>query len=211
MRRELRISLTALCCTGVGLYLGLIGGLFAQALPPTVASDKTGYLAGESVAIAGSGFAPDGVVTLQVVHANGAAEADAGHAPFTVDADSAGAFSASWSLGDDRAGSNFVILASGATTSALAPVAFNRIATVATSQLDYHPSDTAVVTGAGCRPGESITLLVEHSNGNNSGAGHEPFATFADGGGQISAPWYVNPDDSESSLFRLTQPVTIRA
>src|SRR5688572_13185451 len=205
MRRVVGVSIfTALFCTGVSLYVGLIGGLLAQTLPPAVLSDKTGYFAGESVAITGSGFAADEVVTLQVTHADGTAEADAGHAPFTVTADAAGAFSASWPLGDDRKGHNFALRAVGTTTPALAPVSFNRIATVGTSLYDYQPGDTAVITGAGFRPGEIVTLLVEHSNGNNQGAGHEPFATFADQYGRIDTTWYVDPDDSESSLFRLT-------
>ena len=147
MRRVFVMSIcTALVCTGVGLYAGLIGGLFAQTLPPAVISDQTGYLAGDSVAITGSGFAADEVVTLQVTHTDGTAETDAGHEPFTVTADAAGAFSASWTLGDDHKGHDFVVRAVGTTTPALAPVAFNRIATVATSQYDYQPGETAVIT-----------------------------------------------------------------
>ena len=205
MRRVFGVSIcTALFCTGVGLYAGLIGGLFAQTLPPAVISDKTGYFAGESVAITGSGFAADEVVTLQVTHADGTAEADAGHAPFTVIADAAGAFTASWTLGDDGQGHNFALRAAGTTTPALAPVAFNRIATVATSLYDYQPGDTAVITAAGFRPGESVTLLVEHSNGDNGGAGHQPFEVEADGDGRVTANWYVDPDHSIGSIFRLT-------
>ena len=201
-----RLATTAFCSAGVivVVYLIALAGLRAQAMPPGVATDKTGYLAGETVTIAGSGFSPDEVVTLQVAHADGTVEADAGHEAFTVTATAAGTFAASWTLNDDSAGNAFVLLALGTTTPALPPAAFNRIATVSTSQFDYQPGQTAIISGAGFRPGEDVTLLVEHSNGNNNGAGHQPFVIAADESGRVNTTWFVDPDDSESSLFRLT-------
>src|SRR5262245_26889525 len=60
-----------------------------------VATDKPGYLVGESAAISGSGFVSGEVVTLQVTHANGDAEANPGHVPFFAVAEADGSFSAS--------------------------------------------------------------------------------------------------------------------
>src|SRR5205814_5733840 len=36
------------------------------------------------------------------------------------------------------------------------------------------------------------------------GAGHEPWPVGADGNGDFSSSWYVNPDDSGGSYFMLT-------
>jgi hypothetical protein len=198
--------LTALWAAVVGgtCYIAVLGGLLAQVLPPAVWTDRTGYLVGETVVINGSGFAPDEVVTLQVVHADGSAANDAGHQPFTVTADSAGAFSTSWLLNEDPAGNNFVVLALGTTTPAQVPVPFKRIARVETDKYDYIAGETAVISGAGFRAGEDVVLRVEHSNGLNDGAGHEPFTVQAGDDGRILTAWYVHPDDSDGAIFRLS-------
>ena len=62
----------------------------------------------------------------------------------------------------------------------------------------------AVISGAGFRPAEVVTIHVEHSNGFNEGAGHVPFAASADADGRVVAIWHVDADDSLGSIFRLT-------
>ena len=171
--------------------------------PPIVVADKTGYFAGETVAITGNGFAGEELITLQVKHVDGGAEPGAGHDPFAVWTDADGSFSASWAVGDDVAGHNFHLSVSGAATGSLPALAFGRIATVGTDKYDYQPGETAFISGAGFRAGEAVTVRVEHSNGDNDGEGHEAFAILAGPDGHILAPWFVHPDDSEESIFRL--------
>jgi uncharacterized repeat protein (TIGR01451 family) len=180
------------------------GAAQQAATEPVVWTDRTGYLAGETVSITGAGFAGDEEVTLQVKHADGGEEPGAGHDPFTTWTDAAGTFTATWELGDDLAGNSFVLSAAGTATGPLPSVAFSRIATVQTDKYDYQAGETAVISGAGFRPVEVVTIQVEHSNGDDDGAGHEPFEAIAEPDGRISAQWLVDPDDSEGSIFRLT-------
>ena len=201
-----RSGLYALLPVFLGLlyFAALRDGPHAQATPPALATDKTGYLAGETVSVAGTGFTAGEVVTLLVAHASGAAEAGAGHDPMTVTADAEGRLAATWPVGDDLAGHEFTLSATRAEGAAVAPVTFMRIAVVSTDKYDYEPGETAAISGAGFRSGEAVTVHVVHSTGANDGAGHEPFDTAADTSGRISVGWFVNPDDSKGSIFRLT-------
>lgn len=205
--RRLGTGFLAVACLGLIAYLGTLrSGLLAQIVPPTISTLKTGYLANEIVAILGEGFAVGEVVTLQVVHADGSSEAgDESHQSFTATAGETGTFSATWGLGENHpSGHAFLLGAAGPTSGQLQPVAFRRIAVVQTDKYDYQPGETAVITGAGFRPLENVIVQVVHSNGLNTGAGHAPFAIVAAADGRISTTWYVDPDDSEDSIFRLT-------
>ena len=207
-RRHRAIALSLAVC-GLASVAGLFRpGVIAQAVPAALVTNQAGYLVGETAAIAGSGFAPNEVVTLQVTHPGGGAEQGAGHEPFTATADPSGVLNATWLVGEDAAGHRFVLSATRAAAEpalpAVAPVAFRRIALVQTDKYDYQPGETARITGGGFRGGERVTLRVEHSNGLNDGAGHDPFETTATPDGQIIAAWYVDPDDSDGSIFRLT-------
>ena len=102
--------------------------------PPLLTTDKTGYLGGQTVVIRGTGLAPDEVVTLQVTHLNGGAEAGGGHDAFTAAANAGGSVSASWALNDDVAGNSFLLHASGSSTGQFEPVPFGRIAVVGTDK-----------------------------------------------------------------------------
>ena len=82
-----------------------------SALTPLIETDRTGYFAGSTVQITGSGYLPGQVVTLQVVHIDGTAEAGGGHEAFTVTADELGGFTATWLLRRDPNGNNFSFLA----------------------------------------------------------------------------------------------------
>ncbi|RPI57458.1 MAG: hypothetical protein EHM55_01800, partial [Acidobacteria bacterium] len=195
----------------IGVLLALVpwgsSSFLAQESSGTAASvvtDKTGYLAGETVSIAGTGFAAEELVTLQVKHADGGDEPGAGHDPFAVWTDAAGSFISTWEVGDDTEGHSFHLLVSGAATGPLPSVAFGRIATVGTDKYDYQPGETAIISGAGFRPGEVVAIQVEHANGNDDGAGHLPFEVLAGPDGGIVTTWHVDPDDSEESIFRLT-------
>lgn len=76
---------------------------------------------------------------------------------------------------------------------------------VATDQADYAPGQTAVITGTGWSPGEVVTLVVRHIDGEAEGGnGHEPWTVSATEDGSFETTWYVDPDDSLGSTFLLT-------
>ena len=170
---------------------------------PTIVTDKTGYLGGEGVGITGTAFGPNEAVTLRVTHADGSAVSEAFGATATAD----GIFEANWSLPNNSSAHGFVVTAVGNASGASSSATFSRIAIVQTDKYDYQPGETATFTGAGFYANEVVTLQVVHSNGNNFGVGHEPFEATADADGRLTASWFVHPDDSESSIFRLTATV----
>ncbi|MFL5340441.1 MAG: beta strand repeat-containing protein, partial [Gemmataceae bacterium] len=74
-------------------------------------------------------------------------------------------------------------------------------ATILTNQLDYAPGSTAIITGSGFQPGESVHLEVLRSDGTVEGTPDNPW-TITDGGqgdldgvanGQFTTTWYVDP------------------
>jgi hypothetical protein len=77
------------------------------------------------------------------------------------------------------------------------------VAKIQTDKFDYRPGESVQIVGSGFAPGEVVTLEVKHVSGANSGAGHEPFLTSANGAGQIADDWFVDPDDSARAIFTL--------
>ena len=193
---------------GIGLFAVACavwsGGLLARRQAVEITTKKTNLLVGETLVISGVGFQPNEVVTLRVTHADGSIEASGAHGAFTAGTDADGAFSSSWLLGEDINGNAFLLTASGSVTGTVPSVPFNRFATVHTDKYDYAPGDTAIISGAGFRPNEVVEVLVEHTNGQNTGNGHQPFNVRAGADGSLSTTWLVDPDDSEESIFRLT-------
>ena len=80
-------------------------------------------------------------------------------------------------------------------------------ATIQTDLLDYPPGSTAIITGSGFQPGETVTLQVVHVDGDSLGTDpqyHQPFTTVADASGNISSSWWVpNDGDALGANFRL--------
>lgn len=84
---------------------------------------------------------------------------------------------------------------------------------VTTDKNDYPPGSTAKVSGSNFQPGETIELQILHTDGiPNTGGGHDPWQV-TDGSkedldgkadGKFETTWYVNPDDSANSAFKLT-------
>ncbi|HEY2865452.1 MAG TPA: hypothetical protein VGJ02_00045, partial [Pyrinomonadaceae bacterium] len=78
-------------------------------------------------------------------------------------------------------------------------------ATVTTDLADYAPGATVNISGSGFWSNEIVTLQVIHTDGTaEGGEGHEPWTVIADANGNFSSSWYVNPDDSVGSSFKLT-------
>ncbi|MBP2281774.1 hypothetical protein H4V97_000092 [Flavobacterium sp. CG_23.5] len=80
--------------------------------------------------------------------------------------------------------------------------------TIATDLLDYPPGATAIITGTGFTPGETVTLQVLHTDGVPSGTDaqyHQPFTAIADANGDVSSTWWVpNDGDAAGANFKLT-------
>ena len=94
-----------------GAWHGKSSGMFIDPLEAKVllsaviATDKLDYPFGATVQISGSGFTPNEVVQLQVLHAPGTAgsNADPQNQPWNVTADAAGAVTADWVVNDPDA------------------------------------------------------------------------------------------------------------
>jgi uncharacterized protein len=183
----------------------VVSGLAQVHDVPTLSLDATAYLADDIVTMTGRDFAAGQVVTLQVTHAGGGDEPGMGHEAWTTTVGADGTFEAVWSpRPDDRSGAQFVVTAKDETSTEPLRTAFSRVAVVSVDKGDYQPGETAVVTGYGFAPDELVTLQVTHVNGQIDGNGHDPFYTAADAEGNVTATWYVDPDDSLGSKFLLT-------
>ena len=77
---------------------------------------------------------------------------------------------------------------------------FSQTATIATDALDYPPGSTAIITGAGFQPGETVTLQVLHYPtccDDSTSASHQPWRVVADASGNVSSSWLVPGDQDE--------------
>src|SRR5262245_35244192 len=166
----------------------------AQEETNQVRTNEPGQVAGQQVLIIGLGFAPNEVVDLDVVHADGTAESGMGHAPFSVVAGSDGAFVTPWVIRpEDAQGDQFQVTARGGTTGAVTVASFARTVAIGTDKFAYGPTESALITGTGFFPGEGVTLQVVHNDGGSeTGAGHEPWVVTADPMGAISSSVPMN-------------------
>src|SRR5690348_7949861 len=73
-------------------------------------------------------------------------------------------------------------------------------ATISTDQSDYAPGSTAIITGSGFQPGETVTLQVLHDPTGGDDAtspAHQPWTVVADASGNINSTWLVPGDADE--------------
>ena len=83
----------------------------------SVQTDKADYQPGETAIITGANFGASELVTLQVVHIDGTAEAGAGHEPWSVWTNAQGKFNSTWYVNpDDSGGSTLLLTAVGGTS-----------------------------------------------------------------------------------------------
>ena len=194
----------ALLALALALWAGTLSGLAQAQTTPWLYTDRAAYVAGDTVLITGRDFSP-GEVTLQVTHAGGGDELDMGHEPQTVTVQEDGTFTVSWSPRlTDLSGPDFVVTAVGDPQGDAVPANFSRVAAVATDKGDYQPGETVLIMGRGFAPDEWVRLQVVHVNGLADGNGHEPFYALSDEAGNVTATWYVDPDDSSGSYLQLT-------
>ncbi len=77
---------------------------------------------------------------------------------------------------------------------------FSQSATITTDQPDYAPGSTAIISGSGWQPGETVTLQVLHdpTGGDDlTSPAHQPWTVVADGSGNVSSQWIVPADEDE--------------
>src|SRR5258706_3919530 len=84
----------------------------------------------------------------------------------------------------------------------------NGQATISTDLLDYPPGSTAIITGSGFQPGETVTLQVLHEPTGGDDAtdpSHQPWTVVADADGNVSSTWLVPSDADElGATLKLT-------
>ena len=172
---------------------------------PMVATDIGAYVAGDTVTITGRDFSPGETVTVRVLHADGTAEPGMGHEASAAAVQPDGTFQAVWTPNaGDTSGPHFVVTVAGDASGAIAPAGFLRVAAIAPDRGDYQPGETAIISGRGFAPNEVVTLQVTHADGHTDGSGHEPFYAGSDEAGNVTATWFVDPDDSLGSKFLVT-------
>jgi len=157
--------------------------------------DKQAYLAGETVKIVGSGFAPLESVMLQIKHADGTTESGEGHEGFWVYPGADGTFEASWNIRmDDRSGSRFVVSATGS-SGAAAQNAFARMATISANRLG---PETLQVNAFGFNPNQLVTIAIN---------GQDALRTMSNESGQVSAILQTTEQSSARSFaIQATEP-----
>ena len=137
--RSLWLGVLGLSLTAISGFVAMTAmSVRAAAPPPMVQTDKTGYVAGGTVTVTGTGFASGEVVSLTVTHADGEHEPGVGHEPFTAAADADGRFVATWSVSENPwdTGSDDCDPTACRTKSgpAVAPAKFRRTAVVETDR-----------------------------------------------------------------------------
>src|SRR6187431_690260 len=71
-------------------------GLVSNADAATVTTDQLDYPPGSTATIYGTGFTPEAIVTLQVLHNDGHASDGEDHDPWNVTSDTNGNFTTTW-------------------------------------------------------------------------------------------------------------------
>ncbi|MBK5285432.1 MAG: hypothetical protein JJE25_08500, partial [Bacteroidia bacterium] len=74
--------------------------------------------------------------------------------------------------------------------------------TLTSDHLDYSPGDTAILSGCGFQPGETVIMQVVRADGSPS-TGDAPWSIAADANGCFSTGWIV-PADAYQQLLLAT-------
>src|SRR5213593_3142771 len=157
--------------------------------------DKPGYLAGETVRISGAGFSPFERVMLRVGHASGTVETGMGHEAWFINANSSGAFNATWTLSaNDMSGVEFVLDAAGS-SGLKAKASFARRARMSMDGSSYRPGDMVRITADGFNPNETVTLEVNHQRAGTA---------VSDKNGRVNTEVELPADDFSVSSFSIT-------
>jgi hypothetical protein len=82
---------------------------------------------------------------------------------------------------------------------------FGLNATITTDRQDYRPGATAVITGTGFLPGETVRLRVVHVGPTPAEftphQGHDPWDVTADASGNVASSWLVDEDSLDQTLL----------
>ena len=185
----------ALACSAPSVF-GVLRSPGRPQAHPAVRTNKSGYLAGEPIAISGEGFPPFDNVSLLVSHAGGGAESGAGHERFFVTADANGAFKAQWSVrSDDIAGTNFVVAAT-VSSGSTAQAKFSRSGTISIEAPAHRAGDIARVVAEGFNPNELVTFKV-------NGSEHARVTELSDANGRVTAELALPSDNAAATSFNI--------
>ncbi len=186
----------------------------ANAQGPSVTTDSTDYLPGSTVSITGSGFQPNEIITLQVLHSdnNGDNDTSAAHQPWVLQADNSGNFSSTWVIPSDQNEIGALLLLASGQLSAQAEVTFTvkavPIPTITTDQPEYSPRSTATFTGSGFAPFEDVVLKVKNldrpCNTVSDDSSYLPWTVQADATGSFVTTWTVCDCAGDSLRLKAT-------
>src|SRR5262245_13667864 len=158
------LTVAALALAGTVMFATTAGTRVTkpvQSAMTAIKTNRSSYLAGDTITISGSGFAPLESVMLQVKHADGTMERDMGHEPVWVYPDADGKFETTWSISiHDAAGTKFVISANGA-SGETAQAAFSRTATIGVNPFRSRPKEAIEITTGGFNPNELVKIQIE--------------------------------------------------
>jgi hypothetical protein len=194
------------------IFFGLLFTMTASSVEAQTVqfgTDDVNYHPGGNVGISGSGFQPEEVVTIQVIHASSEADNSTNeiHQPWDLTADSDGNISALWTVSTkfvERG--EFKVIANGLSSGTHESI-FTIATSVTTNMNDYTPGSTAEISGYGFQPGETVTLQVVHAEGSEPTTDpqyHQPFTAVADNRGQVSSSWLIPTEGSMHAIFKLT-------
>ncbi len=205
LRVSIFVLLAALSTCPLSTAAAGTGGPAPGNVPqPCLKTDKTAYVAGETITATGSSFLPSEIVTLQAVHSDSTAEPGMGHESWTIAAGADGTFTATWSIRfNDASGIQFVLTAAGAFGSR-AQASFTRVAAVTTDRQGYQPGDAAQITGTGFLPQEMVNLQVTPVVRSADNREYAPFTTMSDENGRIYASSNPQTEILDTPLLKLT-------
>ncbi len=170
---------------------------------PALATNKTAYIAGETITITGSGFASYENITLQIAHATATGEASDLITQLAAAAGADGTFTVKWSIDPYDTSLHFIVTA--ASSSGLsAQVTFTRVGSISTDKPGYLFGDTATIKGSGFLPGEIVTVKIKGSNTGAGSDGGQLLTATSDQNGKISASSTMQPQDFNSVFYLLT-------
>ena len=160
------------------------GGPCTQTGLETLEADKKSYWPNEAVSIHGSGFAPDCQARLELTQPDGSVTAA------TVTSDPAG--DVVYSLSAGAVGGSYELFLYGPEGSFLAGAGYSTGAMIQSDKGDYRPGETAVITGRGWRPGETVTVDFQGATDTRT------FSGTADSKGEfLNADMVFEPRDKD--------------
>ncbi len=186
-----------------------------------VTSDKADYAPGATVFISGKDFAPNEIVTLQVLPPD-SGDIDPAYQQWNVRADASGNVASTWALpaGQEMEGVILVLTAYEPLTDSRTQSTFTvktdtqtgNNAKITSDLADYAPRSTAVFKGSGFAPNENVVLKVKNLNRPcntvSADSSYLPWTVQAGPDGSFVTQWTVCDCDGDSLRLKATGQVS---